>query len=65
VIQEGDKTKIIKFGAIGYEDYTTHHDKDRMILYTNRHIKERPFWNYTYDNIFTRSFWSKQLLWND
>ena len=55
----------IKSNGDPYEDYTTHHNRDRMILYTKRHIKERSFWNYTYDNIFTPSFWSKNLLWND
>jgi hypothetical protein len=36
-----------------------------MQRYTNRHDKEKRFWSYTYDNIFTPSFWAKHLLWND
>jgi hypothetical protein len=37
-----------------------------MQRYTNRHDKEKRFWSYTtYDNIFTPSFWAKNLLWND
>ena len=31
------KTKTIHFGAIGYEDYTQHHNKDRRTFYRQRH----------------------------
>ena len=34
------KTKTIYFGASGYDDYTTHHDKDRRLLYRQRHEKD-------------------------
>ena len=34
------KTKTIHFGAIGYDDYTTHHDKDRRTQYRKRHEKD-------------------------
>ena len=34
------KTKTIHFGAIGYDDYTTHHDKDRRTQYRRRHEKD-------------------------
>jgi hypothetical protein len=34
------KTKTIHFGAIGYDDYTTHHDKDRRTFYRQRHEKD-------------------------
>ena len=37
--QDG-KTKTIHFGASGYDDYTTHHDKDRMTQYRKRHDKD-------------------------
>ena len=34
------KTKTIHFGASGYDDYTTHHDKDRRAQYIRRHEKD-------------------------
>ena len=38
--KDDGKTKTIHFGASGYDDYTTHHDKDRRTLYRNRHEKD-------------------------
>ena len=55
----------VKFGAIGYDDYTTTHDKDKMISYTQRHEKEKNNWSYTHANLLKPSFWAKNLLWND
>ena len=34
------KTKTVHFGASGYEDYTQHHNKDRRVLYRQRHEKD-------------------------
>ena len=34
------KTKTIHFGASGYQDYTQHHNKDRRMLYRQRHEKD-------------------------
>ncbi len=34
-LSDGEKT--VNFGALGYEDYTTHQDSDRKRLYINRH----------------------------
>ena len=34
------KTKTIHFGASGYDDYTTHNDKDRRDRYRKRHEKD-------------------------
>ena len=34
------KTKTIHFGASGYDDYTTHNDKDRRTQYRKRHEKD-------------------------
>ena len=34
------KTKTVHFGASGYQDYTQHHDKDRRVLYRQRHEKD-------------------------
>ena len=33
-------TKTVHFGASGYDDYTTHHDKDRRTQYRKRHEKD-------------------------
>ena len=33
----GDKTKKVHFGHSSYEDYTTHHDKQRRENYRSRH----------------------------
>jgi hypothetical protein len=57
-ISHNDKMKVISFGARGYEDYTTHHDKDRKYKYIVRHAGE------DWDNPFTAGFWAKNLLWN-
>ena len=61
VLYRGD---WIHFGALGYEDYTTHHDDDRRASYRRRHraillsdgrlaytVKTQP------------AFWSWHLLW--
>ena len=34
------KTKTVHFGASGYQDYTQHHNKDRRMLYRQRHEKD-------------------------
>jgi hypothetical protein len=34
------KTKTVHFGASGYQDYTQHHNKDRRVLYRQRHEKD-------------------------
>jgi len=59
--KEGKKIKTVKFGAKGYEDYTTHHDKERMKRYNMRH-KSREDW--TRSGKYTPGFWSKWLLWS-
>ena len=51
--------KTVSFGAAGYEDYTTHHDKERMLKYISRHQK-REDWS----NPHTAGFWSRWLLWS-
>ena len=49
-------TKIIHFGAKGYEDYTVHKDEKRKELYYKRHkVNNDPF---------TAQFWANNLLWN-
>lgn len=56
VFDDGDK---VKFGAIGYEDYTQHKDKDRKRLYLNRH-KKREDWN----DPKSAGALSRWILWN-
>lgn len=53
------KSKKIKFGASGYQDYTIHKDPTRKMLYDNRHKK-----NEKWDDPYTAGFWAKWLLWN-
>jgi Family of unknown function (DUF5754) len=53
---DGEK---ISFGLFGAEDYTTHHDKERMLRYLKRHEK-RENWN----DPHTAGFWSRWLLWS-
>lgn len=50
--------RLIHFGAVGYEDYTMHHDKERKRRYLARaggHKKK---------DIKTAGFWAEWLLWN-
>lgn len=56
-ITDGNKT--IHFGAKGYDDYTTHKDPKRRILYDKRH-KKRENWS----DPSTPGFWAKWILWN-
>jgi hypothetical protein len=51
--------KRVSFGASGYEDYTTHHDAERMNRYLKRH-KTTENWNDPY----TAGYWARWLLWN-
>jgi len=53
--------KIVSFGDINYEDYTTHHDDIRKERYINRHEKHE---NYNKDGIKTAGFLSRYILWN-
>ena len=53
------KTKTIKFGANGYEDFTIHKDINRKKRYITRHIKNEDF-----DDPYTAGFWATNLLWN-
>jgi hypothetical protein len=57
---QGDKReKVVKFGAVGYDDYTTHHDNERKRLYLERH-HSRESWS-TPDTPGALSRW---ILWN-
>ena len=51
--------KKVSFGAHGYEDYTIHHDRERMLRYLARHKK-----NENWSNPRTAGFWARHLLWS-
>lgn len=50
----------VKFGAVGYSDFTVHKDKNRRSLYLKRHAKRE---DWTKSGLKTAGFWSKHLLW--
>ena len=50
--------KIVHFGAIGYEDYTMHHDDKRKDRYISRHKKE------DWTDLSKAGTWSRYILWN-
>ena len=56
--------KWIHFGALGYDDYTTHHDEDRRASYRRRHkailLRDgRP----AYTVKSQPAYWAYHLLW--
>jgi len=53
------KIKSIQFGAVGYEDYTTHQDMSRKMNYISRH-ETREDWG----NPMTAGSLSRWILWN-
>jgi hypothetical protein len=54
-------TKVIHFGAKGYEDFTKHKDEERKHLYIERHNKNE---DWTKEGMMSAGFWSRWLLWN-
>lgn len=58
LIKENGYIHQVHFGQVGYEDYTTHKDKERKNRYILRHSGED--WN----NIYKPGFWSRWILWN-
>jgi hypothetical protein len=52
-------SKVVKFGAWGYEDYTQHKDPYRKKLYLTRH-RSRENW----DDPFSAGALSRWILWN-
>ena len=38
--KDNGKTKTIHFGSSPHQDYTQHHDKNRRVLYRQRHEKD-------------------------
>lgn len=56
---KGGRTKTVKFGARGYEDYTQHKDKSRRKNYRSRHQNDN------LDDPRSAGFWSWYVLWGD
>ena len=51
--------KVIHFGQKGYEDFTIHKDKKRLMNYIKRHKK-----NENWNDFNSAGFYSRWLLWN-
>jgi hypothetical protein len=60
-IRTMESTKVILFGAKGYEDFTKHKDEERRTAYLERHEKNE---DWTKNGMLTAGFWSRWLLWN-
>ena len=56
---ENNREKTVKFGAAGYEDFTTHGDEKRKERYIKRHDKREDF-----ENPITAASLSRYILWN-
>ena len=55
------REKNVKFGAVGYDDFTKTKSLEQKERYINRHKKNE---NWTKGGVDTAGFWSKNLLWN-
>lgn len=64
LVKVWDQTKLIRFGAVGYSDYTKHKDKDRRGNYRARHsaIKTKDG-KPAYKNKLQPSYRSYNTLW--
>jgi hypothetical protein len=60
---ESGQKKRIHFGALGYDDFTTHKDEARKQRYISRH-KKREDWSGSKKSLASAGFWSKWILWN-
>jgi len=52
--------KVVKFGAVGYDDFTKHKDKERRRRYIERHGRGREHWS----SPDTPGALSRWVLWN-
>jgi hypothetical protein len=59
-IYDPNKKRFINFGAIGYEDYTYHQDKERRRRYLARATKMKGDWK---DNPYSANNLSINILW--
>lgn len=53
--------KTVRFGRMGYSDYTIHKDKERMKRYLTRHRRRE---NWGRSGRYTAGFWSRWVLWS-
>lgn len=58
---ESGRTKTIRIGAKGMDDFTKTHDEEQKERYISRH-RAREDW--TQSGILSSGFWSRYLLWN-
>ena len=59
IINTGTTRKTVRFGARGYQDFTTTQSEQAKRAYIARH-KVREDWK----NYNTSGFWAKHILWN-
>ena len=55
--------KIVRFGAVGYSNYTIHKNRDRMERYVERHRRGHEDW--TKNGVATPGFWARWILWSE
>ena len=59
---KNDKNKLVHFGDLRYEDYTKHHDEDRLNRYLSRATKIKGNWRrdkYSPNNLAINLLWNK------
>lgn len=56
---KNDATKVIHFGAKGYQDFTQHHNEKRKQNYLRRHSVTE-----TWEDPYTAGSLSRYILWN-
>ena len=57
-----DKNKLVHFGDLRYEDYTKHHDEERLKNYLSRATKIKGNWRrdkYSPNNLAINLLWNK------
>ena len=60
-----DKNKLVHFGDLRYEDYTKHHDEERLKNYLSRATKIKGNWRrdkYSPNNLAINLLWNKDKL---
>ena len=58
-----DKNKLVHFGDLRYEDYTKHHDEERLKNYLSRATKIKGNWKrdkYSPNNLAIYLLWNPQ-----
>ena len=59
-----DKNKLVHFGDLRYEDYTKHHDEERLKNYLSRATKIKGNWRrdkYSPNNLAINLLWNKTM----